>query len=68
MHIALIYIGMSTLTYAFTRAHFDRYLAQYYDPSDEPVAAEPFSFDAELDDLPKEELKLMMWEEMNAMH
>eukprot|EP00035_Acanthoeca_spectabilis_P021142 m.436545 g.436545 ORF g.436545 m.436545 type:complete len:353 (+) comp17991_c0_seq1:405-1463(+) len=43
------------------------YLAQYYDPSDEPVAAEPFSFDAELDDLPKEELKVMMFEEMQAM-
>mmetsp|Transcript_10363 Transcript_10363/g.26550 ORF Transcript_10363/g.26550 Transcript_10363/m.26550 type:complete len:352 (-) Transcript_10363:75-1130(-) len=43
------------------------YLAQYYDPSDEPVAAEPFSFDAELDDLPKEELKRMMFVEMMAM-
>lgn len=43
------------------------YLAQYYDPSDEPVAAEPFSFNAELDDLPKEELKAMMWEEVMAM-
>eukprot|EP00041_Stephanoeca_diplocostata_P020321 m.452839 g.452839 ORF g.452839 m.452839 type:complete len:170 (+) comp21542_c0_seq31:1204-1713(+) len=43
------------------------YLAQYYDPSDEPTASEPFSFDTELDDLPKEELKKLMFEEMHAM-
>lgn len=33
------------------------YLEQYYDPADEPVAEEPFKFDMELDDLPKEVLK-----------
>jgi hypothetical protein len=33
----------------------------------QPIALEPFSFDAELDDLPKEELKRMMFEEMQAM-
>merc|ERR1712071_346886 len=33
------------------------YLEQYYDPADEPVAEEPFKFEMELDDLPKEKLK-----------
>lgn len=33
------------------------YLEQYYDPQDEPVAEEPFRFETELDDLPKEKLK-----------
>uniref|UniRef100_A0A0B6ZU88 Protein kinase domain-containing protein n=2 Tax=Arion vulgaris TaxID=1028688 RepID=A0A0B6ZU88_9EUPU len=33
------------------------YLEQYYDPADEPVAEEPFTFETELDDLPKERLK-----------
>ncbi|KAK8760728.1 hypothetical protein V5799_028006 [Amblyomma americanum] len=33
------------------------YLEQYYDPGDEPVADEPFKFETELDDLPKEQLK-----------
>ena len=39
------------------------YLEQYYDPQDEPVAQEPFRFDMELDDLPKETLKQLIWEE-----
>uniref|UniRef100_U3F8E1 Mitogen-activated protein kinase n=2 Tax=Micrurus TaxID=8634 RepID=U3F8E1_MICFL len=39
------------------------YLEQYYDPSDEPVAEEPFRFDMELDDLPKEKLKELIFEE-----
>ncbi|KAK2558265.1 Mitogen-activated protein kinase 1 [Acropora cervicornis] len=33
------------------------YLEQYYDPADEPIAEEPFRFETELDDLPKEKLK-----------
>jgi mitogen-activated protein kinase 1/3 len=33
------------------------YLEQYYDPDDEPVAEKPFTFDQELDDLPREKLK-----------
>ena len=33
------------------------YLEQYFDPTDEPVAPQPFTFDMELDDLPKERLK-----------
>ncbi|KAJ8402573.1 hypothetical protein AAFF_G00366560 [Aldrovandia affinis] len=39
------------------------YLEQYYDPTDEPVAEEPFTFDMELDDLPKEKLKELIYEE-----
>ncbi|KYO26361.1 hypothetical protein Y1Q_0013899 [Alligator mississippiensis] len=39
------------------------YLEQYYDPSDEPVAEEPFTFDMELDDLPKERLKELIFAE-----
>ncbi|KAM4717871.1 mitogen-activated protein kinase 3 [Anableps anableps] len=39
------------------------YLEQYYDPTDEPVAEEPFDFRTELDDLPKETLKEMIYEE-----
>lgn len=39
------------------------YFEQYYDPADEPVAQEPFKFDMELDDLPKEELKTLIYEE-----
>ena len=55
------------------------YLQQYYDPEvsrelrksvcsvvfqDEPVSSEPFDFHMELDDLPKEKLKEMIFEEM----
>ncbi|KAK2711837.1 hypothetical protein QYM36_012835 [Artemia franciscana] len=39
------------------------YLEQYYDPADEPVAEEPFKFETELDDLPKERLKALIFEE-----
>uniref|UniRef100_A0A672GK18 Mitogen-activated protein kinase n=1 Tax=Salarias fasciatus TaxID=181472 RepID=A0A672GK18_SALFA len=39
------------------------YLEQYYDPTDEPVAEEPFTFSMELDDLPKEKLKELIFEE-----
>jgi len=40
------------------------YLEQYYDPADEPSALAPFRFDMELDDLPKEKLKELIFEEM----
>lgn len=40
------------------------YLEQYYDPADEPTALEPFGFDMELDDLPKEKLKELIFEEI----
>lgn len=39
------------------------YLEQYYDPADEPVAEEPFRISMELDDLPKETLKKLIYEE-----
>lgn len=39
------------------------YLEQYYDPTDEPVAENPFSFEMELDDLPKERLKELIFQE-----
>ncbi|XP_022101090.1 mitogen-activated protein kinase 1-like [Acanthaster planci] len=39
------------------------YLEQYHDPSDEPIAEEPFNFETELDDLPKEQLKELIFEE-----
>ncbi|KAK7490710.1 hypothetical protein BaRGS_00018127 [Batillaria attramentaria] len=39
------------------------YLEQYYDPGDEPVAEEPFTFEMELDDLPKEQLKELIYKE-----
>jgi mitogen-activated protein kinase 1/3 len=43
------------------------YLEQYYDPSDEPVAMEPFTFETELDDLPKERLKQLIFDETNLL-
>ncbi|XP_041348896.1 mitogen-activated protein kinase 1-like isoform X2 [Gigantopelta aegis] len=39
------------------------YLEQYYEPADEPVAEEPFTFEMELDDLPKERLKELIYQE-----
>lgn len=44
------------------------YFSQYYDPSDEPVAEEPFNLDMEYDDLPKERLKELVWEEATNFH
>merc|ERR1712232_905942 len=43
-------------------ALMDPYMSQYYEPSDEPIADEPFSFEQELDDLPKEKLKELIFE------
>ena len=37
------------------------YLEQYYDPADEPIAERPFTFQQEFDDLPREELKEMIF-------
>ncbi|CAF0765779.1 unnamed protein product [Rotaria sordida] len=44
------------------------YLAQYYDPSDEPIAPHPFTFDMELDDLPLPQLKQLIFEETEIIH
>jgi mitogen-activated protein kinase 1/3 len=43
------------------------YLAQYYDPSDEPTAPQPFTFDMELDDLPLPELKQLIFQEIEVI-
>ncbi len=43
------------------------YLAQYYDPSDEPIAPHPFTFDMELDDLPLPELKQLIFAEIELI-
>ena len=42
------------------------YLKDYYDPSDEPVAQRPFTFDMELDDLPTKQLRDMVYKEAVA--
>ncbi|PAV65767.1 hypothetical protein WR25_19715 [Diploscapter pachys] len=44
------------------------YLEQYYDPNDEPVCEEPFTLEMELDDLPKERLKELIWQEAELHH
>ena len=44
------------------------YLAQYYDPSDEPTAPQLFTFDMELDDLPLPQLKQLIFEEIETIH
>jgi len=43
------------------------YLAQYYDPSDEPTAPDPFTFDMELDDLPLPQLKQDIFQEIEIV-
>lgn len=49
--------------YSVEEALAHPYLEQYYDPADEPVAEEPFRIAMELDDLPKETLKQLIFEE-----
>uniref|UniRef100_A0A914QZM7 Mitogen-activated protein kinase 1 n=1 Tax=Panagrolaimus davidi TaxID=227884 RepID=A0A914QZM7_9BILA len=44
------------------------YLEQYYDPHDEPVSEDPFTYEMELDDLPKERLKELIFEETENFH
>ena len=44
------------------------YFGQYYDPADEPVAEEPFTFEMELDDLPRERLKVLVFEEADNFY
>ncbi|KAL7670839.1 hypothetical protein ACOME3_005758 [Neoechinorhynchus agilis] len=40
------------------------YLQQYYDPNDEPVCEEPFTYEEEIDEYPKEKLREMIFEEI----
>ncbi len=39
------------------------YLTAYYDPTDEPVAEKPFTFDMEFDNLPTKQLRDMIFAE-----
>lgn len=43
------------------------YLQTYYDPADEPVCEEPFTREMEFDDLPKERLKQLIWDETQLL-
>lgn len=52
----------SRLTVEAALAH--PYLETYYDPSDEPVAEKPFKFEVEIDDLPTNTLKEMVFLEV----
>ncbi|XP_055713453.1 mitogen-activated protein kinase ERK-A [Phlebotomus papatasi] len=49
--------------YSVEEALSHPYLEQYYEPDDEPISDEPFSIAMELDDLPKETLKQLIYEE-----
>ncbi|KAI6176157.1 Mitogen-activated protein kinase [Aphelenchoides bicaudatus] len=42
------------------------FFEQYYDPNDEPICDNPFTFDVELDNLPKETLKKMIFDESHS--
>eukprot|EP00043_Microstomoeca_roanoka_P011452 m.107863 g.107863 ORF g.107863 m.107863 type:complete len:383 (-) comp15200_c0_seq2:699-1847(-) len=42
------------------------YFEQYYDPSDEPMAEEPFTFECDVDDIGKEALKELIFREVQA--
>lgn len=48
-----------TVEEALAHPYFD----QYYDPEDEPIAEHPFEFEMELDDLPKQTLKELIFQE-----
>ena len=37
------------------------YLSEYYDPEDEPICESPFTIEFENDELPKEELKRLIF-------
>ncbi|CAF1572385.1 unnamed protein product, partial [Didymodactylos carnosus] len=43
------------------------YLAQYFDPTDEPVATHPFTIDMEFDDYPIQKLKELIFEETDSI-
>eukprot|EP00053_Salpingoeca_punica_P015493 m.143016 g.143016 ORF g.143016 m.143016 type:complete len:376 (+) comp16729_c1_seq1:255-1382(+) len=44
------------------------YFAEYHDAEDEPVSDRPFSFEAELDAKPLEDLKQMIYQEVQQFH
>jgi mitogen-activated protein kinase 1/3 len=43
------------------------YLKQHYDPNDEPIATDPFTFEMEMDDYPIPELKQLIWYETKTI-
>ena len=44
------------------------YFVHYYDPADEPVSEKPFNYEMEVDDLPRERLKKLVFEEVEHFH
>lgn len=44
------------------------YLAQYYDPTDEPTAPHPFTVDMDFDDSPLPQLKQMIFQETELIN
>ncbi|CAJ0598431.1 unnamed protein product [Cylicocyclus nassatus] len=44
------------------------YLSEYYDPNEEPACEEPLTYEMELDNFPKEELKGLIWVEAKLHH
>lgn len=44
------------------------YFAEYHDPEDEPISEQPFTFVAELDNLPLDDLKRLMFTEIEQFH
>ncbi|KAF7638919.1 Mitogen-activated protein kinase [Meloidogyne graminicola] len=44
------------------------YMEQYYDPNDEPSCEDPFTFEMEFDDLPREKLKELIFHETENFH
>ncbi|RCN52748.1 kinase domain protein [Ancylostoma caninum] len=51
--------SVSRITVEEALAH--PYLDEYYDPNEEPVCEQPLTYEMELDDLPKEQLKELIW-------
>ncbi|KAH7699191.1 MAPK protein [Aphelenchoides avenae] len=44
------------------------YLAPYHDPNDEPICEKPFTFEMEIDDLPTDRLKELIFAEIEAFN
>jgi mitogen-activated protein kinase 1/3 len=40
-------------------------MQDWFDPADEPIAHEPFTFEAELDALPENALRELIWRAIN---
>lgn len=44
------------------------YLAQYYDPTDEPIAPQPFTVDMDIDNTALPQLKQMIFDETELIN